>query len=224
MKKSRMKQKQDFVTASRWLQAVPKHLQEMLLRNAKSIRFDRDALVYELDDPPGGIFGVISGAIAIRTDDADQAVIYGHLLGPGAWFGEVSAILGAPRTVGATVVSDEAELVSVSLSAIEEMADRSPDLWRALAGLTAMSTQTAVQAARDLMIRNPHERCLAVLRRLSSSLGDDQDLPVSQDELAVMSALSRGSVSRILSELEAMGRIKRGYRSIALLDLGCDRR
>lgn len=206
------------MAASPWLRAIPKHLQELILQHAKSIRLGKDTLVYEFEDPPGGIYGVVSGAIAIRTDDADQAVIYGHLLGPGNWFGEVSAILGAPRAVGASVVSDGAELVSVSLTAMEEIAVRSPDLWRALAGLTAMSTQTAVQSARDLMIRHPRKRCLAVMRRLSSSLGDHKDLPISQDELAAMSALSRGSVSRILSDLEAKGRVKRGYRSIRLFE------
>ncbi len=219
MKKNMSIQMRDFVAGSSWLRAISNDLRDVILQHAKSTRFDRDALVYEFDDPPGGIYGVVSGVVAIRVDDSYQAVQYGHLLGKGAWFGEISAITLAPRKVGVTVVSDGAVLVSVSLAAIEEIASRSPQLWRALAGLAAISSETAIQSARDLMIRNPRDRCVAVLQRLSSTLGDDQYLPVSQDELAVMSALSRGSISRILSDLEANGQIKRGYRSIKLLGL-----
>ncbi|NOD92474.1 cyclic nucleotide-binding domain-containing protein [Ruegeria sp. HKCCD4884] len=211
------KKAQQAISSSAWLSQIPNGIAETLLARATEVSFKRDALIYEFDDPPGGIYGVQSGIVAIRTDDGDTGVVYGQLFGVGAWFGESAALLGMRRQVGVTVLSETARLYSVSRASLEQTAARDATLWRALAGLSALNNGVAIQVARDLMIRKPRERFLAVLKRLSKSIEPEQSLPLSQDELAVMCALSRGSISRLLSALEEEGQIERSYRSIRLL-------
>ena len=64
------------------------------------------------------------------------------------------------------------------------------------------------------MIARPEQRVIAVLRRLGQSLGHDTPIPLSQEQLADMCVLSRGAISRILSRLEAAGKVRRGYREL----------
>ena len=208
---------QQAISSSAWLSQIPSGIAETLLARATEVSFKRGSLIYEFDDPPGGIYGVQSGIVAIRTDDGDTGVVYGQLFGAGAWFGESAALLEMRRQVGVTVLSETARLYSVSRASLEQIAAQDAAFWRALAGLSALNNGVAIQVARDLMIRDPRERFLAVLNRLSKSIGPEQSLPLSQDELAVMCALSRGSISRLLSTLEEEGQIERSYRSIRLL-------
>ncbi|MDJ0995614.1 MAG: Crp/Fnr family transcriptional regulator [Dinoroseobacter sp.] len=209
-------ERSELTLRSPWLSALPTPTAQMILSNAVSKKYLRENTIYELGDPPGGIFGVTEGIIAIQTDDTEPSIVIGHLFGQGYWFGESAALCGVPRQVGAVVKSEEASVLSVSLPTIERLAKQYPEVWRALAGLCAMNSNIAVQTARDLMIRNPKARCLAVLKRLSSSLLPGQAIPLSQDELATMCALSRGSVSRILQGLERDGMVEISYRSLRL--------
>ena len=74
-----------------------------------------------------------------------------------------------------------------------------------------------MQVARDLMTPRPEDRCVAILRRLSASIGPGAPIPLSQEQLADMCILSRGAISRILSRLEAAGQVRRGYRELIWL-------
>lgn len=61
---------------------------------------------------------------------------------------------------------------------------------------------------------------LAVLLRLGSAAGDDgaRTLKITQEDLAAVAGLSRQRLNSILNQLEAAGRIERGYGVIRVLD------
>ena len=137
-------------------------------------------------------------------------------MGKGCCFGENAVLSGMPRQIGAVAKSEHCHLLSIPLSALETLGAEHPQFWRALAGLSALNANIAVQAVRDLMIRDPMQRCTPVLERVSTSLDLQEPIPLSQEELATMCALSRGSVSRALKELERQGRISVGYGKILM--------
>ena len=158
---------------------------------------------------------MLQGVISVQSPEATPLI--GHLLGPGAWFGEGAALTHQPRVVSTMAIA-ETRLAFLPLATLEEIGRQYPELWRGLASLTASNAEVAVGIARDLMLTRPEDRVIAVLRRLTTSLGREAAIPLSQEQLADMSVLSRGAVSRILSRLEAAGRVRRGYRELWWLD------
>ena len=197
-----MKSAESIIEASKWLSRLPADLAHIIVSKAARRSLKRGSTLFNLGDPPGPIFGVETGVVAIQTDDSETEIVIGHLFGPGAWFGENSVLLGLPRQVGAVVKSHDATVLSISPSSIEAIASETPAIWRALAGLGAMNANVAVETARNLMIRSPIERVSAVLDRITNSLSQEAIVPITQEELAVMCALSRGSISRVLGVLE----------------------
>jgi CRP-like cAMP-binding protein len=74
------------------------------------------------------------------------------------------------------------------------------------------------------MIRDSKRRCIASILRLADCRFSDRpggrpiEAPLSQEELAAISNLSRTSVSTIVRDLEDAGLITLGYRTIVLVD------
>lgn len=199
-----------------WLQPVPSHVSQDLLSRAELVAANRGDPIFMPGDPVGGIYRLISGVLGATDPDGARDGLVGHLLGPGAWFGEGPALTRMPRRVG-IVAMTEARLAYLPLAAVEDAGRSCPDLWRGLAGLSAANAAVAVQVARDLMTPRPEDRCVAILSRLSASIGPGTPIPLSQEQLADMCILSRGAVSRILSRLESAGRVQRGYRELVWL-------
>lgn len=196
---------------ARWLLPLPDTLSERILAETRLKPVARGALIYDEGDPPDGIYRIISGVVSAHNKDTSPLI--GHLLGPGAWFGEGAALTRLPRVMSASAVT-ETRLGFLDIETIEVIGNEFPELWRGLASLAAMNTALAMQVAADLMITRPEDRVIAVLRRLSASIGRQVPIPLSQEQLADMCVLSRGAVSRILSRLEAAGKVRRGYREI----------
>lgn len=205
------------LSQSAWLNALPPALRDMLLARSTRLRLVRDELLYDFGDPAGGLYGVYEGAVAIRVDDSDSGTIFGHLLGSGTWFGEISAMTRGPRTIGVSVQSRECSFLAVSLADLDRITAAHPDFWRYLGLLTAMHAATSLQTARDLLIRDPRERVWSVLSRLDQSVGKWGPIPLTQEELADMCGLSRGAVARALAGFEASGQLRRGFREITVL-------
>ncbi len=202
------------IDQSNWLSRIPRELAEALLAQGRTTKKKVGEGIYQFGDPPGDMFCIISGVVAIQTEDSETGVIIGHLLGRGCCFGENAILSGMPRQIGAVAKSGDCHLLSISIGALESIGAEFPQFWRALAGLCAMNANIAVQTARDLMIREPELRCEAVLKRVSVWLEPNAPIPLSQEELAVMCALSRGSVSRALKALQDSGRVSVGYGKI----------
>lgn len=205
------------LSQSEWLSTLPPVLAETLLARSTQLRLARDEVLYDFGDPAGGVYGIYEGTVAIRIDDSDTGTIHAHLLGAGAWFGEISALSRRPRSIGVSVHSRTCSFFAVSLAEIDRIVAKTPEFWRYLGLLTAMHAATSVQTARDLLLRDPRDRVWATLTRLDQSVGRWGPIPLTQEELADMCGLSRGAVARALAGFEASGKLKRGFREITLL-------
>ncbi|MEM9550020.1 MAG: Crp/Fnr family transcriptional regulator [Pseudomonadota bacterium] len=196
---------------------LPEDVARAMWRASHVTFLKRQHIAYEIGDSHGGIFGIVSGAIALRTDDGRGSAVFGHFLGRGAWFGEAPVLTGTDRVIGAVAATD-CTLRTVSNATLRSLAERDPRVWQALGALAAMNAGTAIMSARALMVRDPKLRCVSVLRRIKIEFGTDTDIPIRQDELADMCALSRGAVSAILRDLETAGCLIRGYGGFRLTD------
>lgn len=89
--------------------------------------------------------------------------------------------------------------------------------WRALSLLAANNRRIAYRVAREMRIRSSRDRVLAVLERLQESVGTEHSIPLSQEQLADMCALSRGATSKLLRTLVQEGLVDCSYWQIRLI-------
>lgn len=214
-----------FLASHGWLSATPDDFRDAILEASAWRSFEVGESLIVAGDPPGGIFGIASGAASAFTALAapDSPMI--HLGGAGIWTGEGCILTGDLRKV--TVVARTPTFAAyVPLPALHSMLTARPEWWRHIGQLAQRTTDIVVTGVADTMIRDPGRRCAALLLRLSGlRLSDASDLrnpqvPLTQDELAAMSNLSRSSVSIIVRRMAEDGLIEVRFGSIVVVDAG----
>jgi CRP-like cAMP-binding protein len=213
---------QKVVVANGWLSMTPEPFRGMVLDRCRLQFFTAGQSLYMLGDPPGGMFGLVSGGLSISIGSRDRGPYLGHIARPGAWFGEAAAITRQPRRIG-LVATRDAQMLHLPLPKIDEIVVADPVAWRWFALVPIGHLDTAISACDDLMLRNHVKRCIAVLLRLGgcrhacSEKSTLAEIDISQDELAMLANVARTTVGAILKKLETTGHIRQSYRRISLL-------
>lgn len=204
------------IAKSLWLRSIDPGFARAALHAARLVSLSKGNLIYERGDPPGGLFGIVEGFVAASMENAGTSVVTGHVFRRGDWFGEIPTVTGGDRTIDTMALRD-CELLTVPLQDMRNICDCEPRGWRWLAVLTAINSGVASRIARDLLIADPRQRVVSVIRRLIDTEQLPFDLALTQGELAEICALSRGVISRILGALEAEGAVQPGYGSVTFL-------
>ncbi|MGA8169994.1 MAG: Crp/Fnr family transcriptional regulator [Methylocystis sp.] len=212
----------EIVQRQGWLSLTPRSFQRDVLDRCFLARFEPGEPIYGVGDPPGGMFGLVSGGVSVSVAPGERGPYFAHFARPGTWMGEAAAITGQPRRVGLTATRN-AELLHLPLQEILAIVDKNPGAWRLFALITIGHLDMAIGASDDLMIRDHVKRCVAVLLRLAgcrqASPADFSpiEIDVSQEEMAVLSNVARTSAGAVLRKLEAKGCVEQSYRRIRIL-------
>ena len=215
-------QAEEIMTQEGWLSATPEPFRQTILKRCRLERFPAGATIYALGDPPGGIYGIVSGSIALSIAPGERGPYIAHFARQGFWFGEVSAFTEQPRRIGMTATHD-VEVLHLPLPAIRDIVASDPGAWRFFGLIAATYFDALVGAADDLMLRDHVKRFVAVLLRLAGCRYETPAgartplVDVTQEDLATMAVISRTTVGPLLRKLEAAGHIESGYRSIRIL-------
>jgi CRP/FNR family cyclic AMP-dependent transcriptional regulator len=218
----------DFLRRSGWLAKTPVTFQDSVLARGHLSTFAAGKTIYDIDDAPGGMIGVVSGCASVTTISPGGVSKLSHILRPGEWFGVASILVREPRRVRISAqVPLQIFLLPVrEIDAILGDPSGRSDAWQQFARLMIANSDLAVGVARDLMIRDSAIRCFAVILRLcgyrhSQSVKEEQpELELAQEDLAFLSNLSRNAVGSILRELEKAKVIELAYRRLKLLNPG----
>jgi CRP-like cAMP-binding protein len=173
--------------------------------------------------PPGGIYGVLTGGIAVEGSTAFHTPRLGHVYRAGDWFGHGPALSGGNRTMG-YIALEPGELVTVPLAPLRDLMRDDPDMTRLVGDMANRGTTLAAWIACDLLISDAPRRIAAVLLRVTGAHeGVTPDDPggflLTQTVLGEMSNASRHHVNRVLGEFAKAGWITKSYSHIHLLDL-----
>lgn len=212
----------EIVRRAGWLSLTPPPFQRIVLDRCQLQTFTAGAAIYSLGDPPGGMFGLVSGGLGITIAPNEIGPYFAHFARPGTWFGEAAAITGQPRRIG-LMATRETELLHLPLHAIHEIVGQDPSAWRLFALVTIGHLDVAIGACDDLMIRDHKSRFIAVLLRLAGCrlTGPNGATPVevdvSQEDLAVLANIARTTAGALLRQLEAAGHVELSYRRIRVL-------
>ena len=147
-----------------WLRQTPAAFQCAVLDRCLLEKFKPGIPVYTVGDEPGGMYGIVAGALGVSVATAKQGVYTAHFALPGSWFGETAAFTRQPRRVGLTATRDS-QLLHLPLRSIDEIVKLDPAAWRFFGLLTINHLDLAMGGSDDLMIRDHAKRFVAVLLR-----------------------------------------------------------
>lgn len=205
-----------------WLSQTPSAFRKAVLDRCVLQTFEPDATIYMTGDTSSPIYGLISGGVSVSLATGERGPYFAHFFQPGTWFGEGPLISGTPRIAGISAIR-ETTLLQLSKHAMEEILRDDPASWRQIALLTLAKLEVAISVVDDLMIRDSSQRLIAVLLRLGGcrhttpAARKSIVVDVSQEDLAAMANLSRGTANAMLRKLEEAGEITISYRQHSIL-------
>lgn len=203
-----------------WFANLPQAFQTSLVEQVVWQRLQPHQGVTHGGDTSGGIVGLADGVALVSTTlgPADAGPI--HLLVAPLWFGLMPLAHGRPRAV--SVITQSTCLVArVSQQRMLQLLGSNPGWWEHMHDLALTHFLLAAQTAADLHIHDSRRRLCAVLLRLGNCRheGDCRlDLPLSQNDLAMIANMSRQTAGQILKSLEDDGLVAWGYRRLRLMD------
>jgi CRP/FNR family transcriptional regulator, cyclic AMP receptor protein len=197
--------------------AQPEDFRRAVLDECFLVQIEQGAPVYSLGDPPGGIFGLASGALAVSIAPGEGGPYLAHLANPGDWFGEAVFLTGQPRRVGLDAAT-ECILFNLPLYTMERMVAEDASALRRFAQIAVANLDLALGAIGDLMISDPMRRIAAVLARASGAR-EESVVRISQAELGQLANASRKLVNKALHQFEESGWAEPRYNAIKIRDL-----
>lgn len=210
------------VSREGWLSFTPPPFRQTVLDRCTLQALKAGATIYSVGDPPGGMYGLVRGNLALSIAPGERGPYVAHFARPGAWFGEAAAFTEQPRRIGLAVTRDS-KLLHLSLAAIHEIVAADPGAWRFF-GLAAIAhNDVAIGGADDLLIRNHVKRSVAVLLRLGGCryltppAAAPIEVDVSQEDFAAMTNTARTTAGAVLRALEASGAVRVTYRRVSIL-------
>ena len=205
-----------------WLSNQPSDFQRKLLAIGQIVNLQTDEFIFHVDDPQGGIFGIIDGGIGALIPTEGSSLRLATILRSGVWFGHGPLLRKGRRTLSFRA-TEPSTLMRVDLAALNSLRSAQPATMNNFATLSEQGTDVTIQVVHDLLIPDTGRRIAATLLRVSGvhenpGAGKMRKIRVNQAEIAEMANTSRHSANRALGIFEQSGWIAVSYRHIQLLD------
>ncbi|MSO76831.1 MAG: Crp/Fnr family transcriptional regulator [Alphaproteobacteria bacterium] len=185
-------------------------------------RYPAETQILDRASSSRDVFFVVEGAVQVVNFSTSGREIAYAKLGPGEFFGELSAVDGQPRS--ATVVSAQASLLAALAPAtFERLLHARPDIaFRVLKRLAAI-IRDCDERIMDLATLGAVQRVQLELLRLAKpdpiTAGSWLIYPMpTQHDVAARASTTRETVARVLGQLIQNGLIRRKHKTVYLAD------
>ncbi len=195
-----------------------------VLQAGRRRHFARGETLFHYGDPADALHLLDRGRVAVRvlTPQGDQVIL--AVLGPGKVFGELALIDPRARRTATVTAIEACETVALHRSQFEALRAADPRVDRFLvASLAAQVERLSEHLLEVLFVPTP----LRVIRRLLVLAEEfhGASIPVTQEELGLMSATTRPTVNEVLRDLERQGAVRLSRGRIEVRDaVGLQRR
>ena len=209
--------------ASLWLSQQERRVQDLILTRMRLVSLPKGRMLFDIEDEASELYCIVSGCAVITLGHPVQGVVNAHVMLPGRWFGEPAALGRRPRIMSVSA-RRPTEFLAISQAQIAELLKSEPSLNWTLFHLMAWNVEEYVLHTVDLLIVDPRlrlcSRLLTFAGRLLNYLPPSPvSIPMTQEELAVASNMSRSTVYNLLGELVEQGICELGYREVRILDI-----
>ena len=178
----------------------------------------RGEWIFVLGDPADSIYLLREGRMKITTFSEDGHEVLHEIITPGAIFGDISTILGIPRTTSAQVL-EASLLCEVRRKDFESLLIAHPELSLQLIKSVGLRLQKAEAQLLNVICNDVSTRVReALIDLVAHEPGVRPDQPVrigiTQQDLANLIGASRHQTWQVLKELEDSSVLRLTYRSI----------
>ena len=169
------------------------------------------------------VYFIVEGKVRVVNYSLSGRAITFDEIAAGAYFGEIAAIDGEPRSAS-IVALENTTLAILSAEAFRAVLRENPDL--AMILMVRMSTviRRATERIMDLSTLGANNRVFAeILRLAKDDVRDDntaviRPIPIHGD-IASRVSTTRETVARVLGELSRRGLVKRERNALRILDM-----
>ena len=194
-----------------------------LLREATSVRFAKDAHVFDQGEDAGQFYVLLHGHLRVEKTTPHGQQIVVRYISPGELFG-VAQAMGLRHYPATAVAAVDSVVLSWPSTAWQRLSARFPSL-------AAQTLRTVGQRLQDTQTRVMEMSGEQVEQRIAHALlrlvrqagrkvdnGIEIDFPISRQDIAEMTGTTLHTVSRTLSGWEQQGLIEGGRQRIVLRD------
>lgn len=204
--------------AAGWFADLDAAMQSRLLAVAKERNCRAGQALYRFGDTGRGLFGVIEGwvTVGVAADHGQETLV--HAAGPGFWIGDLALLSDRTRLVTISAVSP-VRFLFIPAERVEDILAEDAGKLRDFYRLSNVNTSTALRILGMDRV-NPADRRLGLrlLHLVENCPTREPWLPLSQELLAELCAMSLSTAQRALARLTAAGYVKRGYGGMQLCD------
>lgn len=211
-----------FLTNGHWFGGLPARLQRAFIDAAEKRRFSPRQIVQRQDESGRGFYMILQGQVAIADSFADGGRFLFHVGGPGFCFGEISTIYDS--TAVEVTATTKVQALLVPASRLQAIFDEHPPLYRHFGALLAQRYRFALKSLSQSQVLSPEAFLrtrladLCHLWRLDGYQEPVIELALSQAEIAHLVGISRQTLNRYVTRLEADGLIEVGFCSLRILE------
>src|SRR5690242_779355 len=181
--------------------------------------FPKNAVVLTEGEMGDSLYMIQTGKVKVFIGDEEGREIILKILGPGAFFGEMSMIDKQPRSASVTTIEPSTFLV-LTHAGFERCVDQQPRIGNLVMRMLAQRVREADRKIGTLALMDVYGRVASTLLELS--VYNDGKLMVgeklSQQDLANMVGASREMVNRILKDLSDRGFISIESKAITIIN------
>lgn len=199
-----------------WLARHPELFRDEVLRRSRLVHLKADEMVFRLGEPPGGVYGLVSGTVSVSLAPAGATPELVMLGVPGHWTGEACYLTRMPRRGDLRAVVDT-HMLYLPLDAMDEMAQQDVEAARRFADILMMSVEFLMRVVHDLQKPQAERRIASVLQR-TTWIGDTP-IPLSQTQIGAMANASRKQVNAALKRFSDAGWLSNTYRAVTITDV-----
>lgn len=204
------------------LTEAPPGIVSDLDKKCRWLSFEESQIIVDRDDDSTDVYFIIEGRVKIMDFLADEQEIALAELGPGASFGELSAVDASKRSARVTALEDTT-LATITSSDFRDLLMEVPGISIMLLKRFAGLIRTLNTRITALSTMTPHQRVYYELIRMSepNPQGDGSwvihYLP-KHEEIASWSGTSREDVAMAIGHLAREGIVGRKHKSLIIKD------
>lgn len=207
---------------SAWFRAAPEALRAQLVELGRVERLHNGERLFMRGDPDDGLYCVLDGLVRIGAASFAGKEALLAMIEPVNWFGEITLFDGRARTHDAYAERDSV-LFHIPRAELAALLERTPQYWHLFGLLLTQKLRLAFDAIEEAALLPAAQRIARRLLLMAGGYGEPgvlrRALKVSQEDLAMMLALSRQTINQILKQFELNGALQLHYAEIEIVDV-----
>ena len=199
-----------------WFGNQPENFQSHVIKHGFIKEYEQGEIIYNVGDPPGGIFCVLSGSLSVDLSSAIVGPFLAGHVSVGLWIGEGPYLMRTPRVVSLNA-RETSRIFCLPLEAMDRIEKLDHTAGRRFGQIAFIHLNSALDIVSILLLPQASARLAATLLRLRD-LAQSNVINISQEDLGKMSNASRNSINTALGSFAKNGWIKKGPRRIEIVN------